>query len=82
MQVESKENELYKVRWTYQNLAPIWLPHWPVWRWTISRTERVDDMMYYTEREGEKSERWKEWRIENRLKAYEGGDGSSIAETF
>jgi len=22
---------------TSQNLAPIWLPHWPTWRWTISR---------------------------------------------
>jgi hypothetical protein len=22
---------------TSQNLAPIWLPHWPAWRWTISR---------------------------------------------
>ena len=21
---------------TSQNLAPIWLPHWPAWRWTIS----------------------------------------------
>ena len=19
-----------------QNLAPIWLPHWPAWMWTIS----------------------------------------------
>ena len=22
---------------TSQNLAPIWLPHWPAWMWTISR---------------------------------------------
>ena len=22
---------------TSQNLEPIWLPHWPAWRWTISR---------------------------------------------
>ncbi len=25
---------------THQNLAPIWLPHWPPWRWTISRLRR------------------------------------------
>eukprot|EP00701_Giardia_intestinalis_P003563 XP_001707387.1 Hypothetical protein GL50803_39642 [Giardia lamblia ATCC 50803] len=22
---------------TSQNFAPIWLPHWPAWMWTISR---------------------------------------------
>jgi hypothetical protein len=28
---------------TSQNLAPIWLPHWPPWIWTISRTGRGQD---------------------------------------
>jgi len=25
---------------TYQNLEPIWLPHWPPWMWTISLRPR------------------------------------------
>ena len=25
---------------TSQNFAPIWLPHWPAWMWTISRLRR------------------------------------------
>lgn len=32
---------------SFATLAPIWLPHWPAWMWTISlMTTRIDD---YTE---------------------------------
>jgi len=38
---------------TSQNLAPIWLPHWPAWMWTISRLKNKRERRLKKEEEGE-----------------------------
>ena len=37
-------------------LAPIWLPHWPTWRWTISRMLRLEKCSF-----GNLEKIWRRW---------------------